>query len=125
MTTTPALLQFPQGRLSMDSGDLFDVSNVSFTANSNKKLVQTIRSRPAGITRGAHEHNLTFEAPISANGEEFDWLGLAVTDVNKQLRFKFPGRTINFVGQVSEAKYDSTVDDATKASITMIGNITA
>lgn len=124
MTTSPTLKTFPQGRLSIGTGDLFDVTNVSFSTTSGKKLIQTLRQRPAGTCIGAIETTLTFEAPISELGEEADWLKLTVTTQFINMRFKFPGRTINFVGDVSESKYDASVDDATKASVTIIGKIT-
>ena len=113
---------YPRGQIALGSGDLVDVTNVKVDQVNNAKQVHTIRQKGAGITLGVEETTVSFDAVISDQGEERDWLDLLKKGRIRTLRLKIPGRTMTVSGTVSSLSTEMPLDDAIKLSVTFIGH---
>lgn len=114
---------YPRGQIAMDNGDLMDVTDFKITYTDGSKQVHTLRRQGAGVTQGNEECTCTFNAVIGENGEEADWIALVRNFTIKQLRFKFPGRTITVNGKYSGIDYEQPADGATTVALTFIGKL--
>lgn len=113
---------YPKSRISMDSGDLVDVTNLSYEITDGSKQVHTLRKKGAGFTQGVEETKVTFDAVVSELGEEFDGISNVKHPVEKQIRIKIPGRTITVNGKFDSMKLDNGTDAEIKASYSFIGH---
>ncbi len=118
----PGLI-YVHGALAMGSGDLIDITNFKVDFTNNGKVISTMRESASGATVGTKECTITFDAVISDQGEEADWIKLVETGKFKQLRAKFPGRDINAIGIYTDVSYDASMDDAIKVSLTFKGKM--
>jgi hypothetical protein len=115
-------LLYPRGQIALGSGDLIDVTNVKIDQVNNAKQVHTIRQKGAGFSLGVEETTVSFDAVVSDQGEERDWLDLLKKGRIKQIRIKTPGRTMTVNGVVSSISTELPLDDAIKMSLTFIGH---
>lgn len=122
MSTEPQLI-YPRGQLAMGNGDLIDVTNIKLDHGNNAKQVHTIRRKGAGITFGVEESTTSFDAVVSEDGPERDYMKMLKRGDIKQIRIKIPGETITIDGAVSARSLELPLDDAIKYSITFIGHI--
>jgi hypothetical protein len=122
MSTEPQLI-YPRGQIAMGNGDLIDVTNVKLDHSNGAKQVHTIRQKGAGITLGVEESTTSFDAVVSEDGPERDYMKMLKRGDIKQIRLKIPGETITINGTVSARSLEIPLDDAIKYSITFIGHI--
>lgn len=113
---------FPRGFISMESGDLIQVTNVKIDHVNNAKQVHTLRKKGVGITFGVEETTVSFDAVVDEDGPERDYLGMLKNGELKQVRIKIPGETISVNGAVSSLSKELPLDDSIKFSITFIGH---
>lgn len=120
MATEPQKI-YPRGFIAMDSGDLIDVTNVKHDITNNAKQVHTIRQKGAGVTLGVEETTISFDAVVSEDGPERDYLRFLKTGTIKQIRIKIPGETISVNGIFSTRGMELPLDAEIKFSLTFIG----
>lgn len=113
---------FPHGRIAMDNGDLIDVTNVKHDVGNNAKQVHTLRQKGSGIVLGVEETTVSFDAVVSEEGFERDYLKALKKGTIKQIRIKVPGETITVEGTVSKRSLEVPLDDAIKYTIEFIGH---
>ena len=106
----------------MGSGDLVDVVNIKIDHTNNAKQVHTIRRKGAGVVFGVEETSVSFDAVVSEDGSERDYLSDLKRGRLKQIRIKIPGETISINGAVSALSKELPLDDSIKFSITFIGH---
>lgn len=116
-------LQYPKGRIALDGGDLEDVTNFTITTTGTNKIIHTLRKPGAGKFKGPVECKVTFDAALSENGPDRDWLEMLQKGTFKKLRFKVPGITATVIGSVDEHALTCTIDDAGKYSVTYSGKL--
>lgn len=116
---------YPKGRLALGNGDLLDVTNVRHRVSNNGKLVHTIARSPSGVFKGNIDTELSFDAVVSEDGFERDYLKAVMNGEIKQLRIKVPGETITVKGMPTERSVEFGMDDAIKYSVNFIGKTTA
>lgn len=121
MSTEPQKI-YPRGYIAMGNGDLIDVTNVKIDHTNNAKQVHTIRQKGAGITLGNEETSVSFDAVVSEDGPERDYLTILKNGTIKQIRIKIPGETISINGTVSQLSKELPLDSEIKFSITFIGH---
>jgi len=121
MSTEPQKI-FPRGFIAMGNGDLIQVTNVKIDHTNNAKQVHTIRQKGAGITLGVEETTVSFDAVVSEDGPERDYLKMLKKGEIKQIRIKIPGETISINGTVSSLSKELPLDAEIKFSITFIGH---
>lgn len=121
MATEPQKI-FPRGYIAMGNGDLIQVVNVKIDHTNNAKQVHTIRQKGAGITLGVEETTVSFDAVVSEDGPERDYLKMLKKGQIKQLRVKIPGETLSINGVVSQRSVELPLDAEIKFSITFIGH---
>lgn len=121
MATEPQQV-FPRGFIAMGNGDLIQVTNVKIDHTNNAKQVHTIRQKGAGITLGVEETTVSFDAVVSEDGPERDYLRMLKRGDLRQLRVKIPGETISINGTVSQLSKELPLDSEIKFSITFIGH---
>ena len=121
MTTEPQKI-FPRGYVAMGNGDLIQVTNVKIDHTNNAKQVHTLRQKGAGITLGVEETTVSFDAVVSEDGPERDYLKMLKKGEIKQLRVKIPGETISINGTVSQLSKELPLDAEIKFSITFVGH---
>jgi hypothetical protein len=112
---------FPRGSIAMGTGDLIDVTNIKVDHVNNAKQVHTIKQKGAGVTLGVEETTVSFDAVVSEDGPERDYLELLRAGTFKQIRIKIPGETISVNGVVSALSKELPLDAEIKFSITFIG----
>lgn len=113
---------YPKARISMEGGDLVDVTDLSYEISDGSSQVHTIRQRGAGFTQGNEETKVSFNSVVSELGEEFDGIANVKNPVQKQIRIKVPGRTITVNGKFDSMKLDNASDSPIKAAYTFIGH---
>lgn len=113
---------YPRGRIAMDNGDLIDVTNVKHDIKNNAKQVHTLRQKGSGVTLGLEETTVSFDAVVSEDGPERDYMKAIKKGTIKQLRIKIPGETITVIGVASSRSLELPIDDAIKYSIEFIGH---
>ena len=121
MATEPQKI-YPRGSIAMGNGDLIQVTNVKIDHTNNAKQVHTIRQKGAGITLGVEETTISFDAVVSEDGPERDYLKMLKKGEIKQVRIKIPGETISVNGTVSQLSKELPLDSEIKFSITFIGH---
>lgn len=121
MATEPQKI-YPRGYIAMGNGDLIQVTNVKIDHTNNAKQVHTIRQKGAGITLGVEETTVSFDAVVSEDGPERDYLKMLKKGEIKQIRVKIPGETISINGTVSQLSKELPLDAEIKFSITFIGH---
>ena len=114
---------YPRGAIAMGNGDLIDVTDVKIDTTNNAKQVHTIRQKGAGITLGTQETTISFNAVVSDEGPEADWLKLVKKGTIKQLRIKTPGETDTCNGVFQSTGKELPLDDAIKIALTFIGHL--
>lgn len=114
-------LSYPRGRIAMDSGDLMDVTDVTYDMVNNAKQVHTIRRRGAGTVMGNEETTVSFNVAISEEGEERDYFKAVQKGLVKQIKLKIPGRTISVEGRYTTVGLDIPLDAEIKERLTFIG----
>jgi hypothetical protein len=115
-------LIYPRGQIALANGDLIDVTNVKVDITNNAKQVHTIRQKGAGITLGVEETTVTFDAVVSEEGAERDYLRDIKKGIIRKLRVKVPEETITVNGMAQARSLELPLDDAVKYSITFIGH---
>src|SRR5574341_796310 len=85
------------------------------------KLQHTLRQKGAGLSMGVEETMVSFDALVSEDGPERDYLKLLKKGTIKQLRVKLPGETLTINGGVSKRSVEIPLDDAVKYTIEFIG----
>ena len=120
MATEPQKI-YPRGFIAMDSGDLIDVTNVKHDIVNNAKQVHTIRQTGAGVTLGVEETTISFDAVVSEDGPERDYLRFLKRGTLKQIRIKIPGETISINGIFTTRGMELPLDSEIKFSLTFIG----
>ena len=121
MATEPQKI-YPRGFIAMGNGDLIQVTNVKIDHVNNAKQVHTIRQKGAGIVLGVEETTVSFDAVVSEDGPERDYLSILKGGEIKQIRIKIPGETISVNGTVSSLSKELPLDAEIKFSITFIGH---
>lgn len=86
------LLRYPRGQMKM-GGDLVQVSEASFSMNTNVRLVHTLRKSPSGVVIGNKECSFSFTAQIDEDGLERDWILLNFKGTVKTFQFILPAAT--------------------------------
>jgi hypothetical protein len=115
--------QYPRGNVAMDNGDLIDVTDVKDTFKRANKIKHTLRKEAAGKVKGPLEGEVSFDAIVSEDGAERDYLALLISGKIKKLRLKVPGETITVVGTVDERSREMPLEDAIKYSIKFSGRL--
>src|SRR6185436_8097716 len=105
---------FPKGQIAMGNGDLVDVYNVKHEITNNAKQIHTLRRKGAGMTLGTEETTVTFEATVSEDGPERDYLKAIKRGLIRQLRIKIPGETLTINGMATKRSLELPLDDAIK-----------
>lgn len=113
--------QFPRGYIAMDNGDLLDVTDVKIRDKRANKIKHTIRVEGAGKVKGPLETEISFDAIVSEDGPERDYLALLKSGKIKKLRYKMPGETGSIKGTVDERSLEFPLEDAVKYSIIFSG----
>jgi hypothetical protein len=113
---------YPKGYMAMGNGDLMDVTNIKIDHVNGAKQVHTIRKKGAGITLGVEETTVSFDAVVSSDGAERDYMKMVKTGEIKQIRIKVPGETITVNGAASALSRELPLDSEIKYSITFIGH---
>jgi hypothetical protein len=113
---------YPKGYMAMGNGDLMDVTNIKIDHVNGAKQVHTIRKKGAGITLGVEETTVSFDAVVSSDGAERDYMKMVKTGEIKQIRIKVPGETITVNGTASALSRELPLDSEIKYSITFIGH---
>ena len=121
MSAEPQKL-FPRGFIAMGNGDLIQVTTVKIDTSNGAKQVHTIRQKGAGFTTGVEETTVSFDAVVSEDGPERDYLKMLKRGLIKQLRIKIPGETLSITGVVSTRSLELPLDAEIKYSITFIGH---
>lgn len=116
-------LQFPMGSIAMLNGDLIDVTNVKITTKRNNKVQHTLRRSGAGKVHGTEETTVTFDAIVSEQGAERDYLSDLKLGKIRKLRYKVPGETGTIIGSTDERSLELSLDNAVKYSISFSGRI--
>lgn len=117
-------LDYPRGRIAMDSGDLMDVSDVTYDRTNNATTVHTLRRGQAGTTLGKEETTVSFNVMVSANGLERDYLSMVKTGTVKQVRLKVIDATITVEGRYKDVGFDLPIDAPINQRLTFIGKTT-
>lgn len=113
---------YSKGSIALGSGDLLDVTDVKVDVTDGSKLVHVMRG-VSGVVQGNEEATITFNARVSEDGEEADWLALVKKNMIKQLRIKLDGRTMTVNGKFQSVGYELPLDDAVTVSLTFIGKV--
>jgi|ERR1044071_2362548 hypothetical protein len=113
--------QYPRGYIAMDNGDLLDVTDVKIRQKRANKIKHTIRVEGAGKVKGPEETELSFDAIVSEDGPERDYLTLLKNGKIKVIRYKIAGETASIKGTVDERSLELPLEDAVKYSITFSG----
>jgi hypothetical protein len=113
---------YPRGQLALGNGDLIDVTNVKHDITNNSKQIHTIRRQGSGITLGVQETTVSFDAVVSEDGAERDYLRDIKRGTIRKLRIKVPDETITINGVAQSRSLELPLDDAIKYSITFIGH---
>jgi hypothetical protein len=121
MASNDDFKQYPRGYIAMDNGDLLDVIDVKITQKRANKIKHTIRVEGSGKVKGPMETEMTFEAIVSEDGAERDYLKLLVTGKIKKVRYKMPGETGTVLGSVDSRGLEFNIEDAVKYSIALSG----
>lgn len=121
MSANDDFKQFPRGAIAMDNGDLLDVTNVKITQKRANKIKHTLRVEAAGVVKAPLETELTFDAIVSEDGAERDYLKLVITGKVKKIRYKIPGETGTIVGIANERSLELELEDAIKYSVVFMG----
>lgn len=115
---------YPRGFISMDSGDLIDVTDVKVTTTNNAREKHTLRQPGAGFTIGVEETNVSFSFIVSEDGYEREYIQAVQRGLIKQLRVKIPaGQTFVINGVYKDHDLEIPLDDAIKVSMTFIGHL--
>src|SRR5574341_163494 len=112
---------YPRGAIAMGNGDLIDVTNVKVDKSNGLKLQHTLRQKGAGLSMGVEETMVSFDALVSEDGPERDYLKMLKKGTIKQLRVKLPCETLTINGTVSKRSVEIPLDDAVKYTIEFIG----
>jgi len=123
MSAEPQKL-YPKGWIAMGNGDLIDVTNVKVDQTNGAKQVHTLRRTGSGITFGNEETSVSFDAVVSEEGPERDYLKMIKKKLIKQLRIKIPGETMTINGAASARSMELPLDAEIKYSITFVGHTT-
>lgn len=115
--------QYPSGSIALLNGDLMDVTNVKITTKANNKIQHTLRVVAAGKVHGTEETTVTFDAIVSAEGAERDYLADLKAKKIRKLRYKVPGETGSIIGSVDERSLELALDAAVKYSISFSGRL--
>lgn len=113
---------YPRGQIALGSGDLIDVTKVSYTHTNNAKQVHTIRQKGAGITLGTEETTVGFDAAISADGAERDYFKAVKKGLIQKLRIKVPGETITVNGAFKDRNFELPLDTEITLALMFIGH---
>lgn len=112
---------FPKGQIAMGNGDLIDVTNVRFAIVNNGKQIHTLRRSGAGMFKGNEETTVSFDAVVSEDGPERDYLKMVKTGAIKALRLKIPGETVTVNGMVTSRTTEFSTDNEIKFSLEFKG----
>lgn len=112
---------YPKGQIAMGSGDLIDVTNVRHEITNNGKQIHTLRQSGAGMFRGNEETTVSFDATVSEDGPERDYLKMVKKGQIKQLRIKIPGETLTVNGMATKRSLEFSTDNEIKFSIEFKG----
>ncbi len=110
---------YPKGQLALDNGDLLDVTDVKHEITNGGKHVHTLRGH--GVTGGNEETTVSFDAVVSEDGFERDYLAMVKKRKIKKLRLKLPGETLTIHGMATKRSVEVKTDDAVKYTIEFIG----
>jgi len=113
---------YPVGRIAMSTGDLFDVVDVKVDQKNNAKQQHTLRRSGNGIFKGPEETTVSFNATVSEDGPEHDYLRDLKRGRIRELRIKIPGETLTVKGMASSRSLEFSTDDAIKYSIEFVGH---
>lgn len=114
---------YPRGAIAMGNGDLFDVTDVKVDTTNGAKQIHTLRKKGSGISMGVEETKVSFNAVVSEDGPERDYLRIVKNGTIKQLRIKIPGETLTVEGTADSRSLELPLDGAIKYSINFIGHL--
>lgn len=113
---------YPRGRIAMGSGDLIDVTDVKHDVSNDASLVHTLRTpKGAGVVQKTEKTTVSFNAVVSEDGPERDYMKDLKSGRIRQIRLKIPGETLTVNGMVSKRSLEIPLDDAVKYSIEFVG----
>lgn len=114
--------QFPRGQVSFDSGPLQNCTTFSATTTNGAKLVNTLRSNPAGFTIGKKGVEASFDLMIDETGDERDWDAMVDKGTVHRLRLKKPGgKTKTLLCVLTSVSDEITIEDGVKRALKLIG----
>lgn len=116
-------LDYPKAQVSLGSGDLLDVQDVTLALTDNEKNVSTLRQNPAGSTGGARGAELSFKSAISKEGFERDYIANWKKRKVVQARLKLPGKVFPVTGRLTKPQITSNVDNWIEFSVSLLGRL--
>ncbi len=114
---------YPKGQIAMQNGDLFDVTNFRVQTGNSGKQQHTLRRTGAGVSAGNEETTISFDALVSEEGAERDYLRDLQKKRIRSIRYKVPGETGTCEGLVTDRTLEVPADDAVKYSVEFKGHL--